>query len=110
MRKSLAFILLAFASLLVEGGCTLSFAAEVANTEEFASPESAQPQPSQRMMHRTQQANIEEKQKTDSEKDQVQDEDTVQGQVEAVPNPSQRNMRQQIRDAQRNQAPITVNP
>lgn len=105
MWRSLVFMLLAVVAVLVEGGYTLSFAADVANTEEFASPESAQPQPVQGDMQSTQQAAPQEQQKNDAEDAQVQNDAPA-----AAPRPSQRGMRQQMRDAKRSQAPAVDNP
>ncbi len=105
MWRSLVFMLLAVAAVLVEGGNTLSFAAGVANTEEFASPESAQPQPVQGDMQSTQQATPQEQQKNDADDAQVQSQEP-----EAAPKPSQRGMRQQMKDAKRSRAPAADNP
>ncbi len=104
MRKPLVFILLALASLLTTGVCTLSFAAGVANTEEFASPQSEQP--SQRIMRPEGQADREEQKQNDPTEAQVQG---SSAQTEEA-SPSQRSMRQQIRDAKRNPPPAADNP
>lgn len=105
MWRSLVVMLLVVAAVLVEGGYTLSFAADVANTEEYASPESAQPQPVQGDMQSTQQAAPQEQQKNDAEDDQVQSDEQ-----EAAPKPSQRGMRQQMKDAKRHQTHSADNP
>lgn len=115
MWKSLAIVLLAASALWVGGGSALCFAAEDANSKAVASPEAEPPQPSQRMMHREQKANTNEQLKSDTDEGTAQDQGTaqdeapVQSQPENTPNPSQRSMRQQMKDSQHNQAPVTGN-
>lgn len=115
MWKYLAIVLLAASTFGVRGGSTLCFAAEDATTKEVASPEAKPAQPSQRMMHREQKANTNEQRNSDTDQNTAQDQDTApdeapaQSQPEDTPNPSQRSMRQQMKDAQHNQAPVTGN-
>ncbi len=105
MRKSLLIIPLALTSLLITGACTMSFAAGVANMEEFASPQSEQP--SQRLMRREEQANREEQKQNDPAEGEVQGSSPPQAEEAS---PSQRSMRQQVRDAKRKPAPAADNP
>lgn len=122
MRKTLALTLFA-AGALAAGSCsTLCFAEEVASTPSLTSPAAAS---SQHETHHMRQVNSDEQTQNKSEEDQGQVDDSVKGQteeqplepagaavqvpVENAPNPSQRDMRQQIREAQRNTAPAAAN-
>lgn len=119
MRKFLAFILLAAGSLVVGGGA--SFAAEEASPKAVSSPEAAPPQPSQRKMHQSMQRKehqlsqrkMRRMQKAGSGKPPQSSSAAEQAQVqtEGAPNPSQRSMRQKLREANKpNQTPATDNP
>ena len=123
MRKTLALTLLAAGSIAA-GSSTLCFAEEVANTSTIASPTATKAQPSQHEMDRTQQVDGDEPNQKESVEDTVRVDESVGGQteeqpqealaattlapVENAPSPSQRGMRQQIRDAQRNVTPVTA--
>ncbi len=131
MRKSLMFIFLAAGSAIT-GGSVACFAADAAASTGAA----AAVQPSQREMHRMQQNSSEGQGASDATEDQStgddhakgsdqqqnedqnQDESKDQPKAEAaadnsssfaVPAPSQRAMRQQLRDARQNQAPAAGN-
>jgi hypothetical protein len=118
MRKSLTLALLAAGSLVAGGSGTVCFAEEAANMPSIAAP-------AQASQHDMQQVNSDEQSQNKSEEDQVQADDSakeqteeqpqepagaaIQAVAEKVPSPSQRDMRQQVREAQRNMAPITAN-
>ncbi len=133
MRRSLMYVLLAAGSLVTGGGSALCFAAD-ATSAGVTAPRTAPVQPSQREMHRMQQTNSEEQRAGDAAEDQSTGDDHAKGgdqqqnedqneskdqpQAEAAadnsssfvaPIPSQRAMRQQIRDARQNQAPAAGN-
>ncbi len=129
MRKTLALTLLAASALATGSSSTLCFAEEVANTPSVASPAAA---PSQHGTHHMQQTNSDEQDQNKSEEDQGQVDDATKGQTEEqqqepagaanqqpegavdqapaekAPSPSLRDMRQQIRQAQRNTAPTAA--
>lgn len=131
MRRYLVFILLAAGSLVAGGGSTLCFA-DAASPAGAAAPSAPAARPSQREMHQIQQTNSEEQRPGDAAEDQSTGDDHAKGEerpkkedqnqsteqsLEAaaetqsfvVPAPSQRNMRQQLRDARQNQAPAAGN-
>ncbi len=101
MRKSPAFLLLAAIPFLAVPGSSLCFAADAVTPQVAAAP-NAPTQPSGREMHRIQQTNIEEKRLSDAEQSQTKDD--AQTEQNSAPNPSQRSMRRQIREAEKNQA------
>ena len=109
MQKSLALIILAASSLMLEGGGAISLAAEEANlaaeeanSNAVVAPKTTPPQssqPSQRKMHRMQKPG-----------GKAHQSNSAQGQPEGAPSPSQRSMRQKLKEAKSNQAPATGNP
>lgn len=102
MQKSLALIILAASSLMLEGGGAISLAAEEANSNAVVAPITTPPQssqPSQRKMHRMQKPG-----------GKAHQSNSAQGQPEGAPSPSQRSMRQKLKEAKSNQAPATGNP
>ena len=124
MRKILALSLLTASSLAAVSCSTLCFAEEAANTPVVASPAAAPAQSSQQGMHHTQQVDGAEQNENKSEEAPVKADEsaavqaeeqpqqavavTNQVPMENAPSSSQRGMRQQIRDSQRNVTPITT--
>ena len=124
MRKTLTLTLLAASSLAAGISSTSCFADEIANTPTVTSPAAAKRQPLQQEIDRTQQVAGDEQNENKSDEDPVKADESAAGQVEEqpqeavavmnqvpvenAPSPSQRGMRQQIRDAQRNVTPVTA--
>lgn len=109
MRKFLAFILLAASPLMVESSSALCFAAEDAN-QRAALPEAVSQQPSQRKKHQPSQRKMRRIQKTGS--GTLQDNSAavkIQGQPEEASKPSQRSMRQKLKEA-KPKTPATDTP
>ncbi len=78
MRKSTTLILLTTVSFLMEGGCTLCFAADAANAGTVAAAKGASPQPSAPDVH-MQQINSKEQPQGDAGEDQETDDDHAKG-------------------------------
>lgn len=104
MRKSLLIILLVAGSFGVDGSA-LCFAAEAAKPKAGVSTEKPQQrsQLSERKMHRMQKAG------SDARRPRKPEANQAQGRMERAPNPSQRSMRQKLKEAKQNQAPATGN-
>lgn len=114
MRKSLIPVVLAACVLQAGSSSVLCFAADDANPKPVASPQTrpqalqqkthrppqkkAQ-QPSQRKMHRMQKGDGDKPVQSDSAAT------STQGQPEEAPNPSQRSMRQKLKEATPKQTP-----
>jgi hypothetical protein len=124
MRKTLTLTLLAASTLVAGSSSTLCSAEESVNTPTVASHAAALPQSQQREMDHTQQVDGDEQIQSKTEEDPVRVDESAGEQteeqpkeavaaaiplpVENAPSPSQRGMRQQIKEAQHNPTPITT--